>query len=160
MSVKPSKATQSTTVRKFRFIFVSTFVLSSVSWDILFGACLLQWLVDLGRAKAIFVSSWFWYCETNPLCIPLKSGDRWDFNQKWLAFHGEGEKAGNLRYLKALQLLWQSRMHRAHVSPGSSPVACCRRWELCFSLSPGVCHGIGSLPAEGEDVGPKVGSEQ
>lgn len=30
----------------------------------------------------------------NPLCIPLKSGDRWDFNQTWLAFPGEGKKAG------------------------------------------------------------------
>lgn len=33
----------------------------------------------------------------NPLCIPLKPGDRWESDHKWLALHGEGGKVGTLQ---------------------------------------------------------------
>lgn len=151
MSVKPSKATQSTTVRKFRFIFVSTFVLSSVSWDILFYACLLKWLVDLGRVKAIFVSSWSWYCKMNPLCITLKSGDRWDFNQKWLAFHGEGGKSRESKmkatFSKGASIsvaeMDPQCPHKPHIlvqqiAPGGG--SCVSRPALTYTIAFGSCR--------------------
>lgn len=61
----------------------------------------------------------------NPLCIPLKSGGRWESNHKWLALHGEGGKVGTLKEF----CIFQSVLALAEVE------------SVFFTVAGGGCFG-------------------